>query len=109
MKPFPRSLALLAFVASAHACAFEPYPVPDLADLPGVEVIDYSQPDYSQPQYDQPDYSQPQGQPMYRADECAGAVVGDRCYGAISPKALERQVTRCHGQIIAGRCVGAEF
>lgn len=96
-------LAVMAVLASPLANAYEPYPVPDLADLPGVEVIDYGQSQY------QTQDQQASGTPMYRADECVGAVVGDRCYGAISPKALERQVTRCYGEIIAGRCVGAQF
>lgn len=49
------------------------------------------------------------GQPVYRADDCIGAVVNGICHGAISPRGQIEQPTRCYGQMINGQCTGPQF
>jgi len=49
------------------------------------------------------------GQPVYRADDCIGAVVNGVCHGAISPRGQIEQPTRCYGQMLNGQCTGPQF
>lgn len=97
-------LAVMAVLASPLANAYEPYTMPGLADLPGVEVIDYGQSQYDQPQ-DQAQY----GQPLIDAADCIGAVVNGQCYGSPSPRAQTQPGQRCYGAMVGGQCVGAQF
>lgn len=48
-----------------------------------------------------------QGQTIYNEDECIGAVVNGVCYGTIMPE--PRYHETCYGQMLAGRCIGAQF
>nr|WP_180202429.1 hypothetical protein [Pseudomonas sp. SbOxS1]NYU01860.1 hypothetical protein [Pseudomonas sp. SbOxS1] len=46
------------------------------------------------------------GQPVYRAQDCIGAVVNGVCHGstgAAQPKAT------CYGQMLNGQCTGPQF
>lgn len=48
-----------------------------------------------------------QGQKVYRADECIGAIVNGQCHGSIIPKTANQPV--CYGTMINGRCTGPMF
>lgn len=46
------------------------------------------------------------GQPVYRAQDCIGAVVNGVCHGstgAAQPQAV------CYGQVLNGQCTGPQF
>lgn len=58
--------------------------------------------EYSQPQYQY-------GQPVYRADQCIGAVVNGVCHGAVVPSAQSINPQRCYGQMLNGICTGPQF
>jgi len=46
-------------------------------------------------------------QPVYRADECIGAVVNGVCHGSvIAPPDLK---PRCYGVMLNGQCTGPQF
>ena len=46
------------------------------------------------------------GQPVYRAQDCIGAVVNGVCHG--STGAAQPQAT-CYGQMLNGQCTGPQF
>ena len=46
------------------------------------------------------------GQPVYRAQDCIGAVVNGVCHGSIG--AAQPQAT-CYGQMLNGQCTGLQF
>ncbi|MDH4565943.1 hypothetical protein E8E95_04565 [Pseudomonas sp. BN414] len=46
------------------------------------------------------------GQPVYRAQDCIGAVVNGVCHG--STGAAQPQST-CYGQMLNGQCTGPQF
>lgn len=49
----------------------------------------------------------------YRIQNCIGAVVNGVCHGTPSPADQIRNRTgqnkRCHGTVLNGQCIGAEF
>ncbi|VVP08669.1 hypothetical protein [Pseudomonas fluorescens] len=46
------------------------------------------------------------GQPVYRSQDCIGAVVNGVCHG--STGAAQPQAT-CYGQMLNGQCTGPQF
>jgi hypothetical protein len=46
------------------------------------------------------------GQPVYRTQDCIGAVVNGMCHG--STGAAQPQAT-CYGQMLNGQCTGPQF
>lgn len=48
-----------------------------------------------------------EGIPVYRQDECVGAVVNGECHGGIVPKSAWQ--TKCYGDMINGQCTGPMF
>ena len=48
-----------------------------------------------------------QGQKVYSADECVGAVVNGLCHGTIIPKTGSRKT--CYGEMISGICTGPMY
>ena len=46
------------------------------------------------------------GQPVYREQDCIGAVVNGVCHGSIG--AAQPQAT-CYGQMLNGQCTGPQF
>lgn len=46
------------------------------------------------------------GQPVYRAQDCIGAVVNGVCHGSTG---AAQPRTTCHGQMINGQCTGPLF
>jgi len=46
------------------------------------------------------------GQPVYREQDCIGAVVNGVCHGSIG--AAQSQAT-CYGQMLNGQCTGPQF
>jgi hypothetical protein len=49
------------------------------------------------------------GQKVYRASDCIGAVVAGVCHGAISGAGLGQPRPTCHGQMLNGQCTGPMF
>jgi len=47
------------------------------------------------------------GIPVYRQDECVGAVVNGECHGGIALKSAWQ--TKCYGDMINGQCTGPMF
>lgn len=48
---------------------------------------------------------------IYHEDDCLGAVVNNRCIGAVNPTAtlLAPLAPKCYGPILNGECMGAQF
>lgn len=47
-----------------------------------------------------------QGQKVYRADECIGAIVNGVCHGSVIPKGY---TPTCYGTMLNGQCTGPMF
>lgn len=47
------------------------------------------------------------GQPVYRAQDCIGAVVNGVCHGTINPSI--QPVTHCYGAMINDQCTGPMY
>ncbi len=51
--------------------------------------------------------SQQYGTPVYREDQCIGAVVNGVCHGTILAPGYN--APRCYGQMLFGKCTGPMF
>ncbi|MFJ4393718.1 hypothetical protein [Pseudomonas sp. NPDC089396] len=47
----------------------------------------------------------PNGQPVYDASQCIGAVVNGACHGST----IGQPVARCYGTMLNGQCIGPQF
>jgi hypothetical protein len=78
----------------------------DSLDLPGQTPPTQQQPTTPMQQQMQMQMQQQYGQPVYRAQDCIGAVVNGVCHG--STGAAQPQAT-CYGQMLNGQCTGPQF
>jgi len=46
------------------------------------------------------------GQPVYRAQDCIGAVVNGVCHGSTG---AAQPMATCYGQMLNGQCIGPQF
>ncbi|WP_223523970.1 hypothetical protein [Pseudomonas sp. A-B-26] len=46
------------------------------------------------------------GQPVYREQDCIGAVVNDVCHGSTG---AAQPMATCYGQMLNGQCTGPQF